>query len=205
MLDLPKIIMRNDDVLGHSSAYDNPVPRFKKYQRWMLEGLDDFEHMPTIVVTYLEKWPEAIDFIREETAEGRMRPELHGWDHIDYNSMPLGEIREDLDKSLIWMSKNLVVTPKFFYTPWGGAPSLAVQAACTEFGLTPLGVQNTVSCSGVLRYVKQHGHISASKVYAGREILTHWWQKNMRVPRLVKIWHYGGLAQAMKAEPELYE
>ena len=79
------IYLRDDDVLVSSSSSQG-LKRFKQIHNWVAE-VPGILHIPTILVTEIQQFPEGIEFVREETAKGKMRPELHGLEHIDYNKL----------------------------------------------------------------------------------------------------------------------
>ena len=86
------IRVRDDDVLISSKGTKNPLTKFKMVHDWICEVPETLIHVPTILVTEIQEFPEAIEYIRQETAEGRMLPEIHGWSHKDYASLNSAEI-----------------------------------------------------------------------------------------------------------------
>ena len=77
------IRIRIDDVLWKSSDYDHVRAKnqLQKIHRWLVQAPSLLIHVPTILVTEIAAWPDVIEWIREETAEGRMSPQLHGYQH----------------------------------------------------------------------------------------------------------------------------
>ena len=90
------IRVRDDDVLIRSSGCDS-FKRFKQVHSWICES-DKFIHVPAVLVTEIQEFPECIKFVREETQAGRMMPETHGFEHIDYAKLTKDEIIEHLKR-----------------------------------------------------------------------------------------------------------
>jgi peptidoglycan/xylan/chitin deacetylase (PgdA/CDA1 family) len=200
-----KIIMRNDDILLFSKGHKDPAAKFTKYHRWMLEGLEFFKHVPTILVRDIQQFPKIIEYIREETAEGRMFPELHGYEHVDYANLPEKEVDEHLERSVEWMERELRVRPKKFYTPWGAdANNPVISSTSAKYGLTPIDISKVVMLGKAVALVKENSIEISYRHLKGREILTHWWQRGLRVPRIVKSFRHGGWEAAALAESHCF-
>lgn len=157
-------------------------------------------HMPTILVTETdEHFPQIIPWLEEETKEGRMSPQIHGYAHVDYNKLSPEEIREHLEKCLTWFDEHLQFQPTIWATPWG-ATSDKISKAAREFSLTVQGVTEVVAPDAALRAVQQLG-ISCLH---GEVIMEHWWQKGLRILRLVECLKYGSYEAARKARDDLF-
>jgi hypothetical protein len=201
-----KIIMRNDDILRFSKGHKDPAAKFAKYHRWMLEGLEVFKHVPTILVREIQQFPETVAYIKKEAAEGRMFPELHGYEHVDYAALPEKEVEEHLEKSIEWMEKALGILPKRFYTPWGAdANNPVISTVSSKFGLIPIDVSKVVMLGQAQELVRENSIEFSYQHLKGREILTHWWQRGLRVPRIVKSFKYGSWEEAELAEPDCFK
>lgn len=198
------IIIRDDDVLRQSSAYLDPVERLKKVHRWILEAPRYFLHVAGVLVTEIQEFPEAIKFIKIESEEGRMKLELHGLKHIDYGALDQKEIEEHLEISLNWMDKVLNVKPTKFFTPWGTPSDYPpIARASNKFGLQPVDCSLIRKPSNALTLVRRNGIVDAN--LEERDILFHWWEQGMRIPRLIKCFKYGSYKAAKEEEPELYQ
>lgn len=174
---MTKINVRDDDILIPSSAYSDPLDRFKEVHDIICFD-EKFLHVPAILCADIEKFSDAINFIERETKEGRMAPELHGWNHIDYGKMTEKEIDEDLSKCLDWFNKALKLTPKLFYTPWAGESEI-ISSVSKKLGLEAVG--------GKKNFIEPHKYLN--KLYPlepGCTIAMHWW-KNGDVKHLRRI------------------
>src|SRR3990167_3787077 len=70
------IRMRDDDVLVRSRSFSSPLARFQQMHEWILL-CPQMVHVPTLIVEELREFPRCVEYIRQETAEGRMVPEVH--------------------------------------------------------------------------------------------------------------------------------
>jgi len=93
-------------------------------------------HEPTILVQDIQAFPAAVEFIRLESRLGRMSPQVHGWTHAPYHSLPPERLAEDLRWCLDWFDRELNWLPTKFYSPWGGdTPIMREVAAANGLGL----------------------------------------------------------------------
>ena len=92
------IRVRDDDVLLPSSSYGCELGRLKQIHEWICEVPDKMIHVPTILVLEIQEFPEAIEWVRQETAEGRMLPEIHPLSHKDYASLTEKQIQAELGR-----------------------------------------------------------------------------------------------------------
>ncbi len=194
-----KVIIRNDDVLCPSSAFSDPVERLKKFHRWIVDVPDHVLHVPAILVTEIQEYPEAIEYIQEETAQKRMSPQIHGLTHIDYGGISLDQIRDHLGQCVEWMSNTFEERPTHFMTPWG-SNSQDIQKACNELGLIVMDCSKIVKPSNALTHIRRYG----LEGLRGRYVLTHWWEQGLRIHRLVMCYKYGGWEQAKSELPKLF-
>ena len=191
------IRVRNDDVVRESGDWTGrEVERVKRIHSWISEFPDDFIHVPTIVVNDIKRFPEGIDFVAEETKEGRMAPEVHGLEHIDYCALTEGKIVDDLSECLEWFNKTLGITPTRFYTPWGGMNQKCTDAAASV-GLTAIGVDTNWSLEAVVARLCNGGLVADVH---GHEVFMHWWNRGIRLKRLAMAVKYGSWAAASVAE-----
>lgn len=197
------IYIRDDDVLLSSNGFNDPVVRLKQIHGWICES-PKLMHVPTILCSEIQAFPEAIEFVKEETHAGRMMPQLHGWKHIDYKTLPLVDVKNHLDDSKNWMMDNLNVSPTRWYTPWGAnAPHL--YTAANECGLKLIdtsGIIELAGPNGVLATLKRGVPID---YLDKREIFLHWWQRGLRLWRLALIAKHGSWQAAEAAKPEVFK
>lgn len=200
------IYLRDDDVLVASRSYDCEFGRFKQLHEWIAR-CPAMMHRPGIVIEGgegggkgLQDYPEAVEYIRKETLEGRMQPELHGWFHIDYAALPLQNVREHLAEGCEWIERELGRRPTRWYTPWG-ADSEKLRAAAQEAGLTLVGIDKHW---GIDRAVKRLSEGGDPTDLLEREIFFHWWGGGARVARLCAVVRHGSWAAAKKAEREIF-
>jgi hypothetical protein len=190
------IRIRNDDVLLPSGDWPDPVKRIKRIHRWISEFPEYFIHVPTILVKEIQQYPEAIEFVIEETKEGRMLPEIHGLEHIDYGRLTSPMIVEHLEQCLTWFHDNLNRTPTKFYTPWGGM-DLRVITAAKSVGLIAVGVDTNWSLEAVVSRLRLGGHTDDLD---GEEIFMHWWNRGIRLKRVIMAVSHGSWKAAINAE-----
>lgn len=193
------IYVRDDDVLVNSSAYTDkrktPLERFKQIHRWICDT-PKLLHVPTLVVEPLMSHPEAVKFIREETEMGRMAPEIHGFQHIDYGKLSQDEIIADLMTCKEFLRREIGVEAKKWYTPWGANTPIMQQSA-SLCGL------ELVDCSGI-----NPPSVVMQRATAGEnieifmdeeEIFIHWWERGMRLKRIIEILKHGSIVAAKAA------
>ena len=205
------IYVRDDDVLISSRAFPEPVEKFKQVHRWICQS-DRFLHVPGLLfhhcieddVPGLLVYPEAIEFIKEETAAGRMVPEIHGWEHVDYGQVPTWKVRDHLKRCKEFFHEELDHTPTKWFTPWG-AKDVRLKQAAEDEELLLVGTNNTHRLkgdSGVCNQLKNGRDLSYME---GQWILYHWHDGGIRLNRAIKAGAYGSWAAAAKAEPEVYK
>lgn len=164
-----KLRIRDDDVL--MGGFD----RFKKVHEAILK-VEDVIHVPAILTTDLSKYPEAVNYIFEETCAGRMIPELHGEKHIDYAQLEKEEVVEALKRSMDWMLINLQRLPTKWYTPWGANADHLYDAA-EEVDL------ELIDCTNIIQLKKAKPALT-SKYYKDfatnyksiGEVMIHFWE-----------------------------
>lgn len=200
------IRIRDDDVLIPSSGWSNGLGRLQQIHAWICEVPDVLIHVPTILITEIQQFPECIDFVRNEAAEGRMEPQVHGLKHIDYADLTPDEIKRDLSACISWIKEHLGVTPTMWYTPWGAGfddRGGHLPHAAEEVGLKIVGTRPEEICKirgqyGVPRRLEDGASLS---VFDGKEIFVHWWEGGARLKRIVEVAKHGSWAKA-KAAPE---
>lgn len=179
-----KIRIRNDDVLVHSSRFDGrEFSRFKGYHEIICQDLEHFEHVPAILTTEIQDFPECITYIKSETACGRMTPEVHGLHHIDYAKLSHDEVVDQLYEAKNFIIEKFNHTPTVWYSPWGAGEDKNgshLRGAAMAVGL------NLVTCANIIAPSRMLADVRAAKkglltkqqvldIWEGREILRHWW------------------------------
>lgn len=206
------IYIRDDDVLKVSKGWKgrrNEPYRFAQIHRYCLET-PRFMHVPTLLIkgkpddpsdTGLVDYPETIQYIREETAAGRMDPQIHCLYHIDYGKLPEAEVRDHLEFCKKWMEDNIGVTPTRWYTPWGANTKLLTKAAL-DCGLKLVDCSNLAPLNEVLSLVIQTGHLD---IIEEREVFMHWWERGIRLRKLASIYKFGSIEESKHEEPDLWK
>jgi hypothetical protein len=196
------IYVRDDDVLLPSSSYDNPFGRFKQIHEWITE-CDKFMHVPAILTTEIQEFPECIEYIKEETKAGRMRPELHGVQHIDYGKLSTTTTMEHLHAGSEWMREHLGIEPTVWYTPWGASqPHLHKAADQMQFKLVDCSQINKMQGRyGICQRLKDGHDISFLEE---QEIFMHWWEGGARLKRIIESVKHGSWIEAKKQNRQLF-
>lgn len=197
------IYVRDDDVLINSSGFSDPFKHFKKVHRWVCEAPDKLLHVPALLMYHnidkqdrgLLGFPEAVDFIKAETAAGRMRPEIHGYEHKDYKPLSKERIRTELEicKDWLWCEFDTVATK--WYTPWGAnAPHL--YEAAVEAGLELVDCSNINKLAGRYGVVQQFREGRSPDYLEEKDIFFHWWEGGLRLKRAIEVIKHGDWATA---------
>jgi hypothetical protein len=183
--------VRNDDILITSSDWGNPFLRFKEIHEWIQEvTVYPVMHVPTILTEDIQQFPECVEYIKYETEEGRMDPQLHGVTHTDPGSFGYDGLIEQLKIGKGWMEDNLGVTPTRYYTPHGAGEAVGQEwlwKASTKCKL------EMITCDG---YYKMNGRFGVVQILKegkdpiefldGNEIFMHWWNRGQRLQRILK-------------------
>jgi peptidoglycan/xylan/chitin deacetylase (PgdA/CDA1 family) len=195
------IYLRNDDILIHSNEWKSSTERFKKNHRWILECPEEILHVPAILVKDIQAFPECIEYIKEETAEGRMSPELHGWTHIDYKKLDKDETRKHLSDCVEWFDKTLNHKPKIFATPWG-AKSNAIEEVAAEFDMIVQGAQepDVVELNPAMKMVRNVPDWRPDN----NTVMNHWWHRGNRLLRFILTIKYGSWTEAERMRPDAF-
>jgi peptidoglycan/xylan/chitin deacetylase (PgdA/CDA1 family) len=191
------IYLRDDDVLVGSSGHEDSFKKFQQVHRWICET-DKLLHIPAILVTEIQAYPECIAYIKEETRKGRMSPEIHGYKHIDYGKLSYDEVVDHLRRCKNFIGEQFDITAKTWYTPWG-ANSPTLQQASAECGLILVDCSNLNKLNGrygVIQEAKEGKNIA--KLFDKKEIFYHWWQGGLRLKRMVEILKHGSIEAAME-------
>jgi hypothetical protein len=204
------IYVRDDDVLINSSSHEDPVKHFKKIHRWICEAPDKLLHVPALLmynkIADQERgvigFPEAMEFIKDETAAGRMRPEIHGYEHKDYKLLTKDRIVTELEicKDFLWCSFDTEATK--WYTPWGAnAPHL--YEAASEAGLELIDCSKINKLRGRYGVVQEFRDGRHPSYLEEKDIFFHWWEGGLRLKRAIEVIKHGDWATA-KANNDLW-
>jgi len=164
-----RVRVRDDDVLVASSTYKSVFNRFVRIHEIIVAN--NGVHVPAILCNSIMEFPDCIDFVRHETSRRRMIPELHGWNHINYDTFSEKELEDDLCQCIAWFEDNLWVKPSIFYPPWGSNSPL-LQEVAARHGLVLVDCSNMISPTQVVNNPGLYG--------ACTELAIHWWHKKDR-------------------------
>ena len=201
------IRVRDDDVLLSSSSYSCELGRIKQIHEWICEVPDRMIHVPAILVTEIKEFPECIEWVRQETAEGRMLPEIHGLSHKDYASLSSAEIRLELEECKEWIFKQFNHTATKFYTPWGaGADDRGshIEGAASVLGLKMVTCEHINKMNGRYGVIKELMDGRDLSYMDGQEIFMHWWEGGSRLKRIVEVAKHGSWEEAKKVNRKLF-
>jgi len=194
------IYIRDDDVLLTSSGHKDPFHQFKKIHRWIIE-CDKFIHVPTILVTEIQEFPDCIEYIKNETKEGRMKPEIHGFKHVDYASLSNREVDDHLSQCLdfFWTTFNIV--PTKWYTPWG-ASSPDLENIASKYNLTLIDCSDLTNIGGFAQRA-QNGE-NLENILQEKEIFYHWWIRGLKLKRIIETVKHGSWEAAKTANGDWF-
>lgn len=188
--------VRIDDVMWSTSdktMVGKEVQKFQKYVRWCQNT--NITVVPAILCNDIEKFPECIVWLKDEIEKGKLVScDLHGWEHVDYGSMSLFEIREHLEKALTWFETVKLPLPIRWVTPWG-ANSPAMQQAATEFDIiiedTTHPVIDQAVADSQLRITRD------PDILKDKVLMCHWWDRGLRLYRICQVLYYNSVAEAI--------
>ena len=194
-----RINIRIDDVLTESKQWAGkrgPKERFLQMSRWVHQAGNKVQYTPTILVEDIAKYSEVIEYIKHSTAEGKMAPALHGYQHIDYGSLPDQIVKDHLSKSLDWFHDYLWYTPSVWATPWG-AYTNRLKDLAWEFSLKLEGVQGLHSPGSWLDVARKEGFCSSP-------VFDHWWVRGQKLLRVVEVIKAGSYDIAKENRPDIF-
>ena len=185
------IYVRDDDVLIRSSDWGSSFSRFKQIHEWCLAVKSyPVMHVPAILTEDIQRFPECVEYIKEETERERMDPQLHGVAHVDPDTFGYEGLIEQLKIGKGWMEDNLGVTPTRYYTPWGAGEADGQEwmwKAATKCDL------KLITCEGYNKLNGRHGMVQQLKdghdprtFLEGKEIFMHWWSRGERLQRVLQ-------------------
>jgi hypothetical protein len=206
LINFNKIRIRDDDVLvGSRGRTGKEFERFRGFHNAVCQDTRNFIHIPAILVTEIQMFPDCIEYVKAETAAGRMEPEIHGLHHKDYANLSMSEVYEELVEARDWCAKTFNWQPTLWYSPHGaGADKRGahLKVAAEEAGLTLVTCEGMIKPSALVFDVravsgrdKNTGLIpmpsSMTKAqllqkWEGKEILRHWWEGHGALTESVK-------------------
>lgn len=180
------ILIRDDDVLVRSRAYTSPFEQFVKVHEIICSN-ERVRHVASVLTTEIQEFPDAVRYIREEVAVGRMCAEIHGYQHIDYGKLHKDEIARHLAHAIKFHEDNFNTRPTKFFTPWG-ASTPGIMEACQVLDL------EMMDCSAVQKLSGKRGAYQAIKdgrdlhtEWNGKYILIHWWENPERLKTVMEM------------------
>jgi len=197
------IRIRSDDVLVHSEQMKGvEFNKWRKHHQWVLEAPDYFYHVAAILCKDIQDFPNAIAFINEEVGAGRLALDLHGWEHVDYAKLTQEEIELHLEQSFEFFLKTFNCLPTRWATPWGGNSS-DISKAARKYSLQVEGVIDPVIDQGQAVHIVQ----SANSIVPllGKVIMVHWFERGLKLWRIIQAAKYGSWVEAAVAHPEEYK
>lgn len=153
-----------------------------------------FIHVPAILAREIQEFPDCVEYVKAETAAGRMLPEIHGWEHKDYALLSIVEIIIDLNKAKAFIQDNFNYNPSVWYSPHGAgadARGAHLKEAAYECGLTLVTCEGMIKPSALVFDIRavagrdrSTGKIPMPQTmtkeellakWESKEILVHWW------------------------------
>lgn len=201
------IRVRDDDVLISSRSYSCELGRLKQVHSWICEMPEKFIHVPAICVLEIQEFPEAIEWIRQETAEGRMLPEIHGLSHKDYASLSEKEIVAELNVCRDWIDYKFGHVATKFYSPWGaGADERGahIRPASASTGIELVTCEHINKMNGRYGVIQQLMDGKSVDYFDGDEIFMHWWEGGVRLKRIIEVAKHGSWEEAVKHNKKLF-
>jgi len=198
------IAVRDDDVLIKSSSHENSFSHFKTVHNWICES-DKLLHVPAILVTEIQEFPECIEYIKDEASKGKMRPEIHGLRHIDYAKLSVEEVVVHLNKCKDFLLDKFNVNATTWYTPWGANASHLFDAAaeCKLKLVDTSRINKLAGRYGMVQLAREGRDLN--KFLEGGEIFFHWWEGGMRLKRVIEVLKHGSWEAAKAANGEWFE
>lgn len=204
------IRVRTDDILVTSEPMKGrEFQKFVKHHMWVLAAPELFYHTPNILVRPVQQFPECVDYLVNEQKEGRLRCDLHGLVHdpMDskgnqgYSFLAVKEIEQHLEECFDWFDKTFDEVPIRWCTPHG-SNSPMMQEAANKFDLIIEGVDYPVIDQKVAEpLVRKHKSI---KPLEDRVIMVHYWERGLRLFRIVQVAKHGSWEAAKKVYPDYF-
>ncbi len=172
------IRVRDDDVLVNHSTCDTPELRFRLiHEKIVAHGA---HHVPTILCGPIQTFPGTIRYLLEEMDKGTVTPELHGWDHVNYENFTVAELEADLARCVDWFNETFDSPPRVFYPPWGSITP-DITAAAKLYGMKAIGTSDVLQPRTVVK---------SPNVHRGKqdaELFIHWWAGDRKLEPALNI------------------
>lgn len=195
------IRLRDDDVvIKHSSQWEDIFGRFRQVHEWTKAGDGQLLHVCAILADDLQTHSEAISYIRDEVEAGNIEPQIHGKEHIDYANLSKEKVREHLKYCKDFIFESFSVIPTLWYTPWG-ASSPHLHEVSLEENIKLIDCSKIIPIESCVKSIRYGVPV---RKYEGKEVITHFWNKGLRVKRLAVLAKYGSWGDAVEAEPRLF-
>lgn len=159
-----------------------------------------FIHVAAILTTEIQEFPDAIDYIKEETAAGNLQPEVHGLQHINYEELTHKEIVEHLTEAKQFIVDTFNYTPTIWYSPWGAGASTKgthLRGAALEAGLNLVTLEGMIRPSVLMQEIRSTPETPEARAqliarWEGKEILRHWWEGTGALTGCIKFFNEHG-------------
>ncbi|MCI0558391.1 MAG: hypothetical protein MN733_07835, partial [Nitrososphaera sp.] len=145
------------------------------------------KHVPAILASEIQEFPQCVAYIRQETAAGRMEPQIHGYQHVDYGKLHENEIARHLAYCIKFHEDNFAVRPTRFFTPWG-AMSPNIEKACAVLDLEMVGTDTMHKLGGkrgAYQAIKDGRDLHTE--WNGKHIIIHWWENTDRLQLVMEM------------------
>ena len=199
MIGARPVRIRFDDSVILSSdpkIKGRELQKWKKNIEWCLPIANEVRLTPAVLCQDIEEVEGAVEQLRIWTEEGKVSPELHGWDHGPYGTRPQQEIEEHLEQALEWFEKKLGVVPYRWVTPHG-ANSRAMQYAAEKFCLVIETTNSPVVDQKQMdTYLRDSYDLAVLK---GKVIMNHWWNRGLQLYRIARIIEHQNIRRAICA------
>ena len=195
------IRVRVDDVMWASSGWgrDQAIRRYKNRCNWLKKDPENISHVAAIIVKDIQDYPETIELLKEGLAENTLSPQLHCWEHIDYDKLTEQEITEHLEQALNWFSTTLHFQPTIWITPWGSTGTTAMHNVAARLHLEIESTRFCIEPPHAAKLSIEHG---STAILHGQTIMDHWWKRGNHIPRIVEISRHGSYAAALDYDEE---
>jgi peptidoglycan/xylan/chitin deacetylase (PgdA/CDA1 family) len=167
--------VRDDDVLLAGSRFTNEeaLTRLKTVHEIIVKG--GAIHIASIICETLDQFPELQRFLREQYENGTLIPEVHCWEHVDYQYLSQQAIEQDLARCIKAVNDVTGYTPTKFYVPWGGNSSI-LDAAASAVGLETRDTSRVLYPKWKTFRGKMREANSQAVISGERELFVHWWE-----------------------------
>jgi len=195
------IRIRIDDVMWNSSGWDREraIRRYRNRCNWLKKDRDNISHVAAIIVKDIQEYPETIELVKSGLNEGSLSPQLHCWEHVNYDDLTEFTITEHLEQSLDWFSKTLNFQPTIWITPWGSSGTPIMHTIAARFQLEIESTRFCIEPPHAVKLCIEHGN---TNILHNQTVMDHWWKRGNHIPRIVEISRHGSYAAALEYDKE---